>query len=83
MDDLETEKKLAMDLESVTFDDDWVSVKIIINKDIHLGMMETYIYLVLCDSNAIVIVSYCVKIRNLTIYDTTNICLEYGGASTM
>ena len=61
MDDLETEKKLAMDLESVTFDDDWVSVKIIINNDIHLGMMEKYIYLVLCDSNTIVIVSYCFK----------------------
>ena len=61
MDDLETEKKLAMDLESVTFDDDWVSVKIIINNDIHLGMMETYIYLILCDSYTIVIVSYCFK----------------------
>lgn len=81
MDDLDAEKKLAMDLESVTFDDDWVSVKIIINKQIHLGMMETYIYLVFCDSNTIVIVSYCVK--NQTIYDTTNICLENGGASTM
>ena len=29
MNDLDAEKKLAMDLESVTFDDDWVSVKIV------------------------------------------------------